>query len=216
MAETSLKHFIPETVNPIRHDPPGTVTAMPSPTKMHHVHIFSDVNYDVMVDFYQRLFDAETIAVHDGPGPPLTFLSYDDHDHRVVVIKKPGWGTKSEHPVGVSHLAYGYASLGELVYIYKRMKEWGYAPHWTVNHGNSTSFYYRDPDGNEVETMLDNFAPIDAQTYKRNYQFSEEFGAMSEGNFDPDKMVALYESGVPEAVLLAREEVRKMVKDGTL
>ena len=90
------------------------------------------------------------------------------------------------------------------------------SPHWTVNHGNSTSFYYKDPDGNEVETMMDNFSPLETQTYKRHYQFTDEFGAMAEGNFDPDKMVALYESGVPESVLLDREEVRRMVREGAL
>ncbi len=29
----------PEKVSPIRHDPPGAVTSMPSPAKIHHVHI---------------------------------------------------------------------------------------------------------------------------------------------------------------------------------
>ncbi|MEK9644828.1 MAG: hypothetical protein VW547_04725, partial [Alphaproteobacteria bacterium] len=75
---------------------------------------------------------------------------------------------------------------------------------------------YRDPDGNEVETMLDNFSSIDTQDYKRYYQFTEEFGEMSEGNFDPDKMVALYESGVPDSDLLDREKVRAMIREGTL
>lgn len=96
------------------------------------------------------------------------------------------------------------------------MKAWGHRPHWTVNHGNSTSFYYRDPDGNEVETMLDNFAPIDTRIYKSRYQFSDEFGKMSEGNFDPDRMTALYESGVSEDILLDRERVRAMVREGRL
>ncbi len=203
-------------VAPIRKDPPGSVTEMPSPTKMHHVHIFSDDNYDAMVEFYVRIFNGEVVRVHEKE-PPLTFISYDDHDHRVVIIKQPGWGTKPKMPVGISHIAYGYASLGELVFIYKRMKEWGYpAPHWVVNHGNSTSMYYTDPDGNQVETMVDNFSPLDTQDYKRHYQFTEEFGDMAEGNFDPDKMVALYESGVPDSVLMDREEVRRLIREGKL
>ena len=39
---------------------------------------------------------------------------------------------------------------------------------------------------------------------------------MSEGNFDPDKMVELYEAGVPDSVLLDREEVRRMAREGKL
>lgn len=216
MADGSNIHDRPTEINPTRVDPPGSVTSMPSPSKVHHVHIFTEDRYEEMIEFYSRLFDAEVVAEHVHRAS-LSFLSYDDHDHRVVIIKRGGLTPKTGPAVGVSHVAFGYASLGELIYIYKRLKEWGYdAPHWTVNHGNSTSFYYRDPDGNEVETMCDNFAPIDTQRYKRNYQFTEEFGEMSEGNFDPDKMVALYESGVPDSVLMDREEVRRMVREGTL
>ena len=53
--------FRPEKVAPLRIDPPGSLTSMPSPTKLHHLHIFSDENYDNMVDFYQRLFNAEIV-----------------------------------------------------------------------------------------------------------------------------------------------------------
>lgn len=208
----------PAPIAPLRQDPPGAISNMPSPHMLHHVHIFSDENYDAMVEFYTRLFNTETTAENTNKGGArLTFLAFDDYDHRVIIIKRPGWGTKPERPVGISHLAFGYKSLGELLYVYKSMKQWGYEkPHWTVNHGNSTSLYYRDPDGNEVETLVDNFPPIEAKNYKKYYQFSEAFGEMDEGNFDPDKMVALYESGMPDTMLLDREEVRKMVREGRL
>ncbi|HCH57389.1 MAG TPA: hypothetical protein DEV64_09900 [Rhodospirillaceae bacterium] len=89
-------------------------------------------------------------------------------------------------------------------------------PQWTVNHGNSTSFYYCDPDGNEVETMLDNFSASETRDYKRLYQFTDEFGEMSEGNLDPDKIVDLNEAGVPYSILLDREQVLAMARDGEL
>ena len=205
-------------VAPHRSDPPGTVTEMPSPREMHHAHILTDENYDEMVAFYQTLFNGSVTNEHIHEGKHrLTFITYDDHDHRVVIIKQPGWGRKPERAVGLSHIAFAYASLGELIFIYKTLKAAGHpAPHWTVNHGNSTSFYYRDPDGNEVETMLDNFPARETQDYKRFYQFTEEFGQMSEGDFDPDKMVELYESGVPDSVLLDREQVRRMAREGKL
>ena len=96
------------------------------------------------------------------------------------------------------------------------MKAWGYDPVWTVNHGNSTSFYYEDPDGNQVETMLDNFSPSDTKEYKRHYQWSEEFTAMGNPTFDADKMVKLYEAGVPDSVLLDHTEVCELIKAGKL
>ena len=213
---TKLSSFKLKPTNPIRQDPPGAVKSMPSPREMHHAHIFTDENYEEMIEFYKMLFNAEVVAVHDQVAS-LTFITYDDHDHRVVLIKRPGLKPKVPNSVGVSHIAYCYESLGELIYIYKRLKESGHQPpQWCVNHGNSTSFYYTDPDGNEVETMMDNFSTIDTQEYKRVYQFTEAFGETPEADFDPDKMVALYESGVPDTVLLDREEVRRMRREGTL
>ncbi len=203
--------FRPERTNPVRRDAPGSVTAMPSPREIHHVHVYSDVNRDAMVEFYRWLFGGEITRVNPGG---LTFITYDDHDHRVVIIPQDGWGEKPAKPVGVSHLAFAYSSLGELLYVFNRMKERGYTPFRTVNHGNSTSFYYKDPDGNTVETMMDNYTPRETQGYKRHYQWSEYFGAMKDGEFDPDKMSALYDAGVADTTLIDREDVRAMVRDG--
>ncbi|MEE8515812.1 MAG: hypothetical protein V3T02_04145, partial [Alphaproteobacteria bacterium] len=143
-------------------------------------------------------------------------LTYGDHDHRIAIFKKKGWGGKPDKPVGVSHLAFAYASLGELVFVYKQMKAWGYLPHRMLNFGNSTSFDYHDPDGNEVEIMMDNYSPLENQDYKRHYQGSEDFGASSDGNYDFGKVVELYESGVPDTVLLDREEIKRLIKEGKL
>ena len=217
MPDDSILKYVPDRVQPIRHDPPGAVKSMPSPTKMHHLHIYSDANYDAMVEFYKKLFNCDVVRVTSFGPSRVTFLSYDDHDHRVLIIGKPGWGTKGENPIGVSHLAFGYASLGELMFVLKRMLEYGYPkPPYCVNHGNSTSLYWRDPDGNEVETMVDNYTPQQCQDYKRHYQFTEAFGVMAESEFDPEKMLALYESGVPDTILMDREQVKRLVSEGKL
>ena len=217
MATELRSRYVPEKINPIRHDAPGDVKSMPTPTKMHHVHIYSDTNYDAMVEFYLKLFNANIVNVtYFGPNK-TTFMTYDDHDHRIIIIKRPGWGVKKDKQIGVSHLAFGYASLGELIYLYKRMREYGYPPPpRTLNHGNSTSLYWKDPDGNEVETMCDNYSPQECQDYKRNFQFSEEFGEMDEACFEIDKMVKLYEDGVPDTILMDREEVKRLRKEGML
>jgi len=64
--------------------------------------------------------------------------------------------------------------------------------------------------------MLDNFSAQETQDYKRFYQFTEDFGEMSEGNFDPDKMLVLHEAGEPDSVLLDREQVRRLAREGRL
>ena len=38
------------------------------------------------------------------------------------------------------------------------MKSKGQSPYWTINHGMTLSAYYRDPDGNQVETQFDSMS----------------------------------------------------------
>lgn len=206
--------YLPEKVSPLRQDAPGAVVSMPSPTKLHHMHIFSDQRYDEMVKYYKTLFNAQIIKVNPNGA---TFMSFDDHDHRIVIIKREGADPKPSNDVGVSHTAFCYASLGELIFVYRAITAAGYdGPPYCVNHGNSTAFYYRDPDGNQVELMMDNFTALETQDYKRYYQWSEEFGEMSEGEFDPAKMADLYESGMPDTILIDREEVRRLHRQDRL
>lgn len=207
------RDYVPANVAPLRIDPPGSVTAMPSPNKIHHIHIFADEHYEEVVDFYRTLLNAE--LVRERPNN-VTFLTYDDYDHRIAIFKREGWSKRADKTLGVSHVAFAYESLGELMYIYKTMKAKGYTPHKALNHGNSTSFDYRDPDGNEVEIMIDNYAPLDNQAYKRHYQGTVDFGSSADGNFDIEKMLALYEQGVPDEILLDREEVKRLATEGKL
>lgn len=207
------RDYIPDSVAPNRVDPPGSVTAMPSPRMMHHIHIFADEHYEEVVEFYCTLLNAE--VVRERPNN-VTFLTYDDFDHRIAVFKREGWSKRADKSLGVSHVAFAYDSLGELMFIYKKMKSLGYVPHKALNHGNSTSFDYRDPDGNEVEIMMDNYRPLDNQAYKRNYQGTADFGSSADGDFDPEKLLALYEQGVPDSILLDREEVKRLAAEGKL
>ena len=72
----SPRDYIPNSVAPLRVDPPGTVKEMPSPNKIHHIHIFADQNYKQVVAFYITLLNAE--IVRERPDN-VTFLTYDDY-----------------------------------------------------------------------------------------------------------------------------------------
>src|SRR5207237_2826727 len=63
----------------------------------------------------------------------------------------------TEQP-GLHHVAFTFGSMGELVDNYVRLRDLGIKPFFCVNHGPTTSMYYRDPDGNRVELQIDNFA----------------------------------------------------------
>ena len=83
---------------------------------------------------------------------------------------------------------------------------------WTVNHGNWTSFYSRDTDVNDIETVLDNFSTTDTHEYKRFYHFTKECGETSEVNFWPDKMLSLSGFRLLYPIFF-RGEMRKILRE---
>ena len=87
----------------------------------------------------------------------LAFLTYDEEHHRLALVARPGTIDRVPNAAGLAHLAYAYADLSELVATYERLKAAGIVPVRTINHGPTTSMYYADPDGNQVELQVDNF-----------------------------------------------------------
>ena len=73
-----------------------------------------------------------------------------------------------------------------------------------INHGPSTSFYYRDPDGHGVELFVDNF---ETERELKGWMESEAFAANPIGtSFDPKKLIERYEAGDP---------IEEIVKQGS-
>lgn len=78
---------------------------------------------------------------------------------------------------GLDHMQFREASLEHLFRRYEALKAAGIAPVKTYNHGPSSSFYYADPDGNEVELNATNFAResdylafFQTEEYRRNVE----------------------------------------------
>jgi hypothetical protein len=78
----------------------------------------------------------------------------------------------------------------------------GIVPTRSANHGPSTSFYYRDPDGNRVELSVKNYA-TEAETLA--FMQSEAFRKNPAGiDVDPAEYVGKYRGG------LSLEELRRI------
>src|SRR5262249_40922941 len=60
-------------------------------------------------------------------------------------------------PPGYQHAAFEYRSLDELLLTYVRLARASILPVACLDHGMTTSFYYEDPDGNQVELQADNW-----------------------------------------------------------
>lgn len=173
---------------------------MVKPVKFAHV-VYMTRRYDEMIAWYQNVFEAE--VVHQDPA--LAFLTYDDEHHRFAfanldLLSPGGKGKDDRGSVGVNHVAYTFASVGDLMQIYKKLKQAGINPYWPVHHGTTLSLYYSDPDGNRMEFQVDHGSVEDAIAYMT----SETFAANPIGIvYDPEALLARYEAGASESELIA-------------
>ena len=151
-----------------------------------------------MVEWYQKVLEAEIVYSNE----MLAFLTYDGEHHRVAIVAIPGLVDPPPNASGTDHVAFTYASLEDLLHTYKRLKSEGIEPFWAINHGPTTSLYYKDPDGNSIETQIDNFATLEEvdEWFRRGSFQENSIGVV----FDPDELVARFEAGVPFAELVER------------
>jgi catechol 2,3-dioxygenase-like lactoylglutathione lyase family enzyme len=152
--------------------------------------------------WYLKVLEAKPAFENEG----LCFLSYDDEHHRIGLIARPELGAAGDAHTGLEHVAFTYASLGELLATYRRLREHGIRPYWTINHGPTISLYYKDPDGHRLELQHDVFErPEELDAFFAGGAYRENFMGIV---FDPEEMVARFEAGEPMAALTARRELR--------
>jgi catechol 2,3-dioxygenase len=158
----------------------------------HHVNL-KTTRLQEMADFYGTLVGAE-VVFQDQIG---AWLSNDEANHRIALLAFPNFvdDPEKETRTGMHHLAFEYASFDELNASYLRLKEAGITPALCLDHGMTFSYYYADPDGNNVELQVDCFG--DWRRSKEWMNTSEEFKANPIGQFvDPEQVAADHGSGV--------------------
>jgi catechol 2,3-dioxygenase-like lactoylglutathione lyase family enzyme len=181
-----------------------------SPTSLAHL-VLRTARYEEMIDFW-RLFLGARITHRDDS---LAFLRYDHEHHRIAIIAVPETVTlPPPGPTsGMHHVAFAFDTLADLLQAYQQRKAHGMLPKWCVNHGPTTSIYYQDPDGNLIETQVDNFiSPEDADAFMSGPLFAENpIGT----DFDPEVLQRKMQSGVDEKELKKRIEIgpRKIPED---
>ena len=170
------------------------------PTKFAHA-VFRTRHLDEMVRWWCTLLGARPVFQNAF----LAFLTYDDEHHRIAIVNVPSAPDRPENAVGLEHVAYTYATLGDLVATYRRLAAEGLRPYWCVNHGPTTSMYYRDPDGNQVELQVDNFPSAEElHAWFRSGAFAKNPIGV---NFDPERLAEKLASGVPAAELVQQGAV---------
>src|SRR6202030_1495801 len=140
-----------------------------TPAKFAHA-VLRTTRFKEMIEWYRTVLGAKIMYENNF----LAFMTYDDEHHRIAIAAFPGVVERAPHAAGLDHLAYTYASLGDLVATYERLKAAGITPAVTINHGITTSMYYRDPDGGKVELQIDNYDNAQAMhDFMRSAQFEK-------------------------------------------
>jgi catechol-2,3-dioxygenase len=161
--------------------------------------VFRTSQMQAMKQWYCDLLHARVI--YEGHG--LCFLSYDSEHHRVALLESDApLERKAPNAAWMHHVAYTFRSLRDLVDRYDELSAKGIEPVNPVQHGVTTSLYYEDPDGNQVEMQIDNFDSADDAT---DYMRGPEFDADPIGPvFSPAAMAEAFKAGVPVPELTSR------------
>jgi len=140
-----------QTASPLNFEAPELPTLCPV---FHHVNLKTN-RLQEMIDWYEFVVGTRvTFQRHD-----LAFVTNDAANHRIALgaLNEYQDPEGRERHIGMHHTAFEYPSLDELLLTWVRLDREGVRPAFCLNHGPTTSFYYRDPDGNHVELQADNW-----------------------------------------------------------
>lgn len=170
-------------------------SALVVPTKLAH-YVIRAKRFQDMLAWYRKVFHLQTSF----EAPVIAFLTYDEEHHRIAFLNTEHLPTPDTMRTGIDHVAFTYASLPDLLHNWERLKAEGIEPFWCINHGMSTSMYYRDPDGNEIELQIDNFPTMEEC---KGWFASPAFAANPLGvDFDPAVLLLRLRAGTPVSELV--------------
>ncbi|TKB45967.1 VOC family protein [Thalassotalea mangrovi] len=173
---------------------------MAKPVKIAHI-LFMTRQFEEMIQWYQSVFEAEVVQ----QTPALSFLAFDDENHRfgianLSVLKETSPTAAAMGEIGINHVAFTYASIGDLLETHARLNEADIHPYWAIHHGMTVSLYYLDPNRNRMELQVDSCSTKEAI----EYMTSEAFAANPVGvDIAPDQLLAQFRAGVSAEELLA-------------
>ncbi len=165
------------------------------PTKLAHF-VLRTRKFDELCAWWKTLLLARVAFENQF----LCFMTYDDEHHRIAIAGLPELAERGPNAVGTDHVAFTYATLGDLLFTHQRLEAQGIQPYWCVNHGPTTSMYYRDPEGNQVELQVDNVPDSERlHAWFRGGAFAKNPLGVP---FDPEQLRKRYLEGEPESELV--------------
>lgn len=179
---------------------PDTSGAVIRPVKLGHV-VLRVSSLKRSREWYFKVLGARSTFENE----MVCFLTYDDEHHRIGLIERAELGASGDAHQGLEHISFTYRSLGDLLATYRRLSQHGIRPYWTINHGPTISFYYKDPDGNRLELQHDVFERAeDLDAFFDSGAYNENFMGVI---FDPELMIVRFEAGEPLETITARPKL---------
>lgn len=170
------------------------------PSRLAHI-VLKTSNFGPLVEFWTTFLGAERVFENEF----LAFLRYDEEHHRVAILNDASATRPTSSTVGLHHVAFTFETLRDLLEAWKLRKELGITPTWSVNHGPTTSIYYKDLDGNAIETQVENFATVEEAN---EFMVSKSFQENPIGtDVNPEELLRRLEAGDEETTLKKRVEI---------
>jgi catechol-2,3-dioxygenase len=164
---------------------------------LHHVTLRTS-RLDEMIKWYSTVIGAQVMFRNAN----AAWMTNDTANHRIAFLDVPGLSDdpeKTNHN-GMHHSAFEYSSFADLMSSYRRLKDEGIVPAFSLDHGLTVSIYYKDPEGNFVELQNDAFD--DWKTSSEWIRTSSDFAANPIGTFfDPERVYQTHVSGADFAGL---------------
>jgi catechol-2,3-dioxygenase len=171
---------------------------MPSPKVLSHI-VFRTSRMDEMQEWYLSATHSRVCFKNSW----ASFISFDEEHHRLGFIAVPNLEEQTETQPGLQHVALRYATLGDLLETYVELRDRKIVPARCTNHGPTTSFYYKDPDQNNVEFLYNN---IPDEEHVNRFMQSEVFRKNPMGlPLDPEILLRHYQQGTLLEKLTAYE-----------
>ncbi|KAF6813523.1 biphenyl-2,3-diol 1,2-dioxygenase 2 [Colletotrichum sojae] len=160
---------------------------VPAPISIAHIGLRTR-NAEKLVAFYQNLLGARVVLANDY----ISVLTWDEEHHRLAIIHDATAVPKQSNSSGVDPIALKFASVRDLVQVYRQAKDTGIVPDRCINHGVSTSLYYADPDGNKIDALIEAYDdPEDVQRHMGSLNAAD----IRVVKFDPEELRRRDEAG---------------------
>ncbi|CAI7670582.1 unnamed protein product [Penicillium pancosmium] len=163
------------------------------PSGLAHV-VFRTANISALVEFWSTFLGAERVFENEF----IAFLRYDEEHHRVAIINDQSTVPRPATAAGLHHVAFTYDTLHGLLKAWELREQLGIKP---------TCIYYKDPDGNSIETQVDNFDTVEEANEFMTSKFFQEnpIGV----DIQPDRLLRRLHAGEDEKVIKKRVEIGK-------